>query len=205
MLIFFLFSRRRPCPFHQVHEDKAREAGAGYDGTWVAHPDLVPIAMEEFRKVIGANAHQIARQRPDVTYGPADLLDFTTAGKTYTEAGLRSNINVTIQYLSAWLRGNGAAAINHLMEDVATAEISRSQIWQWIRHGVVLDNGKTVTAEYVRELRADELAKIRAHVGEAFWAKSRAEEAIEIFEKICLCGNESFVEFLTLPAYDYID
>ncbi|KAI9010716.1 malate synthase A [Hyaloraphidium curvatum] len=187
----------------RIHADKKREAEAGYDGTWVAHPDLVPIAMEEFNKVLGTKDHQIDRQRDDVHVTAEELLDFSSAGTSYTEAGLRNSINVTIQYLSSWLRGNGAAAIFNLMEDVATAEISRSQVWHWIRHGVVLENGKTVTAEYVKELREEELASIRKHVGEEFWAKSRVEDALAIFDKICLAPE--FVDFLTIPAYDYIN
>ncbi|HWH14778.1 MAG TPA: malate synthase A [Miltoncostaeaceae bacterium] len=187
----------------KVHEDKKREATAGYDGTWVAHPDLVPIAMEEFDAVLGDRDNQIDRQRDDVHVTAAELLDVRSAGDSFTEAGLRNSVNVTIQYLSSWLRGNGAAAIFNLMEDVATAEISRSQIWQWVHHGVELEGGQKVTADLVREIAQDELRTIREAVGEEFFATSRADEAMQVFEQVCLAPE--FVEFLTLPAYELID
>ncbi|MBA2738560.1 MAG: malate synthase A [Nocardioidaceae bacterium] len=187
----------------KVHEDKRREATAGFDGTWVAHPDLVPVAMEEFDEVLQGRDNQVDRQRDDVTVTAADLLDVSSAEGQITEEGLRSDANVTIQYVSSWLRGNGAAGIYNMMEDAATAEIARSQLWQWIHHGVPLVDGRQVTRELVRTLAAEELDKIRGEVGEEFFAKSRADDAMVIFEQVCL--GEELVEFLTLPAYELLD
>ncbi len=184
----------------KVHEDKRREATAGFDGTWVAHPDLVPVAMEEFDAVLGERDNQLDRQRDDVEVTAADLLDVASAEGQITEEGLHNDVNVTIQYLSSWLRGNGAAAIYNLMEDVATAEIARSQIWQWIHHGVSLTDGRHVTRDLVRDVASDELAKIRDQVGEEFFATSRADDAMEVFEEVCL--SDELVDFLTIPAYE---
>ena len=152
-----------------VREDKEREAKAGFDGTWVAHPDVVPVATEEFDKVLGDRPNQIAKQRPDVDVGAAELLDAAATPGEITEEGLRSDVNVGFQYISFWLGGRGAAGIDNLMEDAATAEISRSQIWQWIRHG-------KVTRERVREVLDEEMAKIHADVGDEVWEKGRPEE-----------------------------
>jgi malate synthase len=187
-----------------VREDKRREAGAGFDGTWVAHPDSVAVAMEEFDAVLGDRPNQVERRRDDVTVTEAELLDVGSTPGEVTEAGLRSNVNVGIQYISSWLRGNGAAAIYGLMEDAATAEISRSQVWQWIRHGVQLADGRTVTPDLVRAVADSELERIRDEVGDDDWfeTEGRPRESRELFEQVALSGAEEFVEFLTLPAYE---
>ena len=147
--------------FESVKADKEREAGAGFDGTWVAHPDSVPVAMEAFDAVLGDRPNQVDRQRDDVAPSADALLAVDDTPGEITEEGLRSNVNVGIQYISSWLRGNGAAGIYGLMEDAATAEISRGQVWQWVRHGAELDDGRKVTPELVRELEDSELEKIR--------------------------------------------
>jgi malate synthase len=189
-----------------VKADKDREAGAGFDGTWVAHPDLVPTAIEAFDAVLGDRPNQLDRQRPDVDVGAAELLDMKSTPGEITEEGLRNDVNVGIQYISSWLRGNGAAAIYGLMEDAATAEIARSQVWQWIRHEVKLEDGRTITPELVRELETSELEKIRAEIGDDAWfeREGRPQESRELFESVALTG-EDFVEFLTLPAYERLD
>jgi malate synthase len=185
----FIPSRRDPevneTALAKVREDKIREAGDGFDGTWVAHPDLVPVAMEEFDRVLRDKPNQVDRQRDEVDVSASDLLNLTVEGGEITEDGLRTNVSVGIRYLESWLRGVGAAAIDNLMEDAATAEISRSQIWQWVRHG-------EITAERAREVLDAELPE-----------GGRFAEAREIFERVALA--DEFVEFLTLPAYDYID
>jgi malate synthase len=186
----------------KVREDKAREAGDGFDGTWVAHPDSVPVAREEFDRVLGERPNQVDRQREEVSVTAADLLDVRVPDGTVTDEGLRNNISVGLQYLESWLRGVGAAAIFNLMEDAATAEISRSQVWQWIRHDARID-GRAVTPELVRRIEEDELGKIREQVGEETYAKSRAADAKALFEQVAL--DQRFVEFLTLPAYELID
>ncbi|MBS0449109.1 MAG: malate synthase A [Proteobacteria bacterium] len=178
-----------------VRGDKRRAAQDGYDGAWVAHPGLVEAAMEEFTAVLGDRPNQFDKQRPDVNVTAADLLDFKPE-TPITEAGLRMNINVGIHYLGAWLAGNGCVPIHNLMEDAATAEISRSQVWQWIRsHKGVLDDGRKVTAELVRTLVPEELAKIKAggHVG-------KFDRAADIF--LTMSTQEAFEEFLTLPLYE---
>ncbi len=187
----------------RVREDKLRESSDGFDGTWVAHPDLVPTAMEPFARALGSRPHQLDRRRDEVRVTAKDLLDVRVPGGEVTEAGLRNNVSVGIQYVASWLRGVGAAAIANLMEDAATAEISRSQVWQWIHHGVVLKDGQTVTRELVRRLEAEELDKLRAAVGAATFEPGRFREAAEVFEQVAL--SDRFVEFLTLPAYDRID
>jgi malate synthase len=183
-----------------VRTDKARDATDGYDGGWVAHPGLVPIAMEEFVKVLGDRPNQIDKKRDDVQVAAADLLNFQPE-TPITEAGLRMNINVGIHYLGSWLAGNGCVPIHNLMEDAATAEISRSQVWQWIRSPKgVLDDGRKVTAEMVRALIPDELAKAKAAVG----GDTRTyDRAAQIFEQ--MSTQESFAEFLTLPLYEEIE
>jgi malate synthase len=186
-----------------VRADKEREVEQGYDGTWVAHPDLVPVAREVFERGLGGAANQLSRQRPDVSVSAAELLSLAETPGAITEAGLRTDVNVGFQYLSFWLGGRGAAAINSLMEDAATAEISRSQIWQWVHHGVALQDGRTVTAELVRQVLDEETAKIRAEVGEETWQAGRPDETREIFERVAL--TEPLVEFLTLEAYEYLD
>ncbi len=183
-----------------VRSDKHRDATDGYDGGWVAHPGLVPIAMEEFVKVLGEKANQIDKKRDDVRVSAADLLNFQPE-TPITEAGLRMNINVGIHYLGSWLAGNGCVPIHNLMEDAATAEISRSQVWQWIRSPKgVLDDGRKVTAEMVRALISEELAKVKASVGGDTRTYDRAGQ---IFEQ--MSTQEAFAEFLTLPLYEEID
>jgi len=182
-----------------VRTDKARDATDGYDGGWVAHPGLVPIAMEEFVKVLGERKNQIDKKRDDVNVSGADLLSFQPE-TPITEAGLRMNINVGIHYLGSWLAGNGCVPIHNLMEDAATAEISRSQVWQWIRSPKgVLDDGRKVTADMVRALIPEELAKVKADVGPN---SPTYDRAAEIFEK--MSTQEAFAEFLTLPLYEEI-
>jgi malate synthase len=184
-----------------VREDKTREATDGYDGTWVAHPGLVPVAREIFDQYM-PTPNQIFRQRDDVHSTAADLLDFAPRGPI-TEQGLRMNINIGLQYLGSWLAGTGCVPIHHLMEDAATAEISRAQIWQWIRspHGV-LDDGRKVTVELFRSLLPQELQNIRKELGETQFAAGEYEAAATMFDR--LTTSEDFVEFLTLPGYDYI-
>jgi malate synthase len=185
----------------KVRADKEREATDGCDGTWVAHPGLVSIAKEVFDKHM-PGPNQYAKQRPDVSYTAKDLLDFKPE-QPITEAGLRNNISVGIQYLGAWLAGNGCVPVFNLMEDAATAEISRSQIWQWIRSPKgVLDDGRKVTAELVRKLLAEELPKVRTHLGEEAWRAGKYERGAQLFETLT---TGEYVEFLTLPAYDLID
>jgi malate synthase len=182
-----------------VRSDKARDATDGYDGGWVAHPGLVPIAMEEFVKVLGDKPNQLGKQRPDVNVAAKDLLDFRPEAPI-TETGLRNNINVGIHYLGSWLAGNGCVPIHNLMEDAATAEISRSQVWQWIRSPKgKLEDGRKVTAEFVRELIPQELDKVKAFVG---GDTKPYERAAQIFEQ--MSTSENFVEFLTLPLYEEI-
>jgi malate synthase len=189
--------------FEAVRADKQREAAAGFDGTWVAHPDSVPVAMEAFDEVLGDRPNQIDKRRDDVQVGPRELLSVAQTPGEVTEEGLRLNVNVGIQYISSWLRGNGAAAIYGLMEDAATAEISRAQVWQWIEHGEVLDDGRPVTPELVRTIAVEELEKIRAEIGDDEWFEhqGRPDLSRSLFERVALSGDE-FVEFLTLPAYD---
>jgi malate synthase len=176
----------------KVRADKEREAGDGHDGTWVAHPGLVPIAMEAFDAVLGDKPNQVDRQRPDVDVTAADLLTFEPDGPI-TEEGLRTNINVGIQYLGAWLAGVGCVPINNLMEDAATAEISRAQLWQWLHFAVELEDGRTLTPALYAQLRDEELAKIGGR------NEGRNGEAIDLLDE--LVTQERFEEFLTVPAY----
>ncbi len=185
----------------KVRQDKLREVTDGCDGTWVAHPGLVPIAKEMFDKHM-PTPNQYSRQRTDVSFGAKDLLNFQPSSPI-TEVGLRNNISVGIQYLGAWLAGNGCVPVFNLMEDAATAEISRSQIWQWIRSEKGrLDDGRKVTVELFRTLLADELPKVKTHLGEAAWNEGKYEEAARLFDRIT---TGEYVEFLTLPAYELID
>jgi len=185
----------------KVRQDKLREVTDGCDGTWVAHPGLVPIAKEVFDAHM-PKANQYDKQRPDVNVTAKDLLDFRPE-TPITEAGLRNNINVGIQYLGAWLGGNGCVPVFNLMEDAATAEISRSQIWQWIRSPKgKLDDGRKVTVELFRTLLKEELPKVREYLGEEGWKAGRYEEAAKLFDQIT---TGDYVEFLTLPAYKLID
>src|SRR6478672_922669 len=184
----------------KVRADKLREVTDGCDGTWVAHPGLVPIAKAIFDEYM-PTPNQYSKQRPDVTYTARDLLDFQPE-QPITEGGLRNNINVGIQYLGAWLAGNGCVPVYNLMEDAATAEISRSQIWQWIRSPKgVLSDGRKVTVALFRELLADEMPKIKSYLGEDGWNAGRYTEAAQLFDDMC---TGDYVEFLTLPAYEWI-
>ena len=188
----FIPSRRDPevnaVALAKVREDKDREAGQGFDGTWVAHPDLVPVAMEIFDRVLGDRPNQLDRQRPEVTASAAALLDVEATPGEITDEGLRNNVSVGIQYLAAWLQGSGAVAIFNLMEDAATSEISRSQVWQWLRH-------ERVSLAEVERAIGEEVAKL----GDGY------DEARALFEQVALPderGGDEFVEFLTLPAYE---
>jgi len=186
----------------RVREDKLREVTDGCDGTWVAHPGLVPVAREVFDQHM-PQPNQYGKQRPDVNFGARDLLSFQPEAPI-TENGLRNNISVGIQYLGAWLAGNGCVPVFNLMEDAATAEISRSQIWQWIRSPKgVLDDGRKVTKELFRRLLAEELPKVRNYLGDEAWQAGKYQEGARLFEEITT--NDSYVEFLTLPAYGLID
>src|SRR2546429_1716767 len=185
----------------RVRADKRREAGDGHDGTWVAHPGLVAIAMEEFDAVM-KTPNQIDRKREDVHVTATDLLKVPDG--TITEAGLRNNVSVSLQYLESWLRGSGCVPINNLMEDAATVEISRAQIWQSIHNPKgILDDGRKVTIELYQELARDELEKIRLAVGERKFARRKFQTAAQIFDIIIT--DDQFVEFLTLPAYQYLN
>jgi len=186
-----------------VRNDKEREVSQGYDGTWVAHPDLVPVAREVFEQGLNGSPNQVDRRRDDVHVTAGELLDLAATPGHITEKGLRTDVNVGFQYISFWLTGRGAAAINSMMEDAATAEISRSQIWQWVHHGVQLEEGPTVTRELVRQILDEETAKIREAVGDEVWRAGRPEETREIFEGVAL--STELIEFLTIPAYEYLD
>jgi malate synthase len=201
----FIPSRKDPevnrVALEKVKADKEREAAAGFDGTWVAHPDLVTIAMAEFDAVLGDRPNQIDKQRPDVHVSADDLLAANQTPGERTSVGLRTNVDVGIRYIESWLRGNGAAAIHNLMEDAATAEISRSQVWQWIHNDVVLaDTGDQVTVELVRKVADEVTAEVRTEIGDDGYDAGRWAEAREIFEEVALADD--FVDFLTLPAYD---
>jgi malate synthase len=187
----------------RVREDKRREAAQGCDGTWVAHPDLVPVAMEEFDAVLGARPNQVDRLRPEVSVGAGDLLDTRIEGGTVTLEGVRTNVGVGVRYLASWLTGQGAAGIDNLMEDVATSEISRSQIWQWVRHRAPLADGGTVDAALVTRVADQEMAATEAAIGAEAYAAGRFAEARRVFEAVAL--GPDFVDFLTLPAYELID
>jgi malate synthase len=188
----FIPSRRDPevneVALAKVREDKEREASQGFDGTWVAHPDLVPVALAEFDRVLAGRPNQVERQRDDVAADAAALLDVASTPGEITDDGLRNNVSVGIQYLAAWLNGSGAVAIFDLMEDAATSEISRSQVWQWLRHG-------KVAREDVDRAIAEETAKLAGAPG--------LDEARALFEEVAT--GEEFVEFLTLPAYEHLD
>jgi malate synthase len=186
-----------------VREDKEREVSQGYDGTWVAHPDLVPVAREVFERGLNGRPNQLERQRDDVQVSAGDLQDLAATPGAITEAGLRTNANVGFQYVSFSVTGRGAAAINSLMEDAATAEISRTQIWQWVHHGAELEDGRTITGELVRTILDEETARIREEVGEETWQAGRPVETREIFDSVALAPE--LVEFLTLVAYRYLD
>ncbi|MBN0040392.1 malate synthase A [Cellulosimicrobium cellulans] len=196
----FIPDRRRPDvterAFEQVRADKRREATDGFDGTWVAHPDLIEVARGEFDAVLGDRPHQVSRLRDDVEVGQHELLDIGSArraGATVTAAGLRSNVSVGVRYLESWLRGVGAAAIDHLMEDAATAEISRSQVWQWIASGTRTENGVPITRERVEALLAEIVDDLPRTPG------NRIDDAANVFRAVALA--EDFPTFLTIGAY----
>jgi malate synthase len=203
----FIPSRKDPdvtaVALAKVREDKEREAGDGCDGTWVAHPDLVPVAKEIFDEALGDRRNQLDVMRDEVDVGAPDLLDFSISGAKVTEAGVRNNVGVAILYIESWLRGVGAAALFNLMEDAATAEIARSQIWQWIRAGATLEDGRVVDRELVQGIEEEEMDKIAEVVGDEAFTSGRFKEAQAVFERVAL--EDGFEEFLTLPAYEYLD
>ncbi|WP_293856709.1 malate synthase A [uncultured Alsobacter sp.] len=186
--------------FDKVRNDKQREAADGHDGTWVAHPDLVPVAMEVFDRLMPSQ-NQLNKLRDDVNIIREDMLQVHPGRRT--ENGLRENIRVGVQYIEAWLRGRGAVPLYNLMEDAATAEISRAQIWQWLYHGATLSDGRVVTPELFREVMADEMAKVREAIGPELYDKGRFGEATALFAEMSLAKD--FAEFLTLPAYKLLD
>ncbi|MBA2415129.1 MAG: malate synthase A [Geodermatophilaceae bacterium] len=183
----------------KVREDKTREAGDGFDGSWVAHPDLVPVCREVFDGVLGDRPNQLDKLREDVSVSAAQLLDVAGTPGEVTEAGLRNNVSVGIQYLESWLRGSGAVGINNMMEDAATAEISRSQVWQWLHNEVELADGSQVTRELVERIIDEEMDAIRSARGEDAFAEGRWDEARSTFTEMAL--SEEYADFLTLPAY----
>jgi malate synthase len=197
----FIPNRRDPVvtenALAKVREDKLREFGDGCDGTWVAHPDLVPTVLEIANAALGDKPNQKERLRDDVRVQDSQITAVGVPGGTITEAGLRLNISVGLQYVNAWLGGNGAAAINNLMEDAATAEISRSQIWQWIHNSAKLEDGRPVTRALYQQLRDEELAKLGGT------AVDHYETATEIMDKVSL--SDEFIEFLTLIGYEHLD
>lgn len=183
----------------KVRADKEREANDGHDGTWVAHPGLVPIARDVFDEKM-PEANQIARARQDVHVTQADLLK--VAGGAITEDGLRNNLNVGIQYVEAWLGGQGCVPIYNLMEDAATAEISRAQVWQWLKHGAALEDGAAIDAKMVERLTTEELARVKDLVGEERFESGHYEEAASLF--LGMVTADDFADFLTLPAYERV-
>lgn len=187
----------------KVAEDKEREAANGHDGTWVAHPDLIEVARDAFTARLGDRPNQIERLRDDVEASAAGLLDFTVEGGVITGAGVRTNVDVAIRYLAAWLCGNGAVAIYNLMEDAATAEISRSQLWQWVHHGVVTAEDRKVDEPFVREIAAEELARLASELGPEGFERGRFEAAWSLLEQLIFAHD--FEDFLTIPAYELID
>ncbi|MEU0523471.1 malate synthase A [Streptomyces niveus] len=202
----FIPSRRDPevnkVAFAKVKDDKDREAADGFDGSWVAHPDLVPIALASFDAVLGERPNQKDRLREDVSVTAAELIAVDSLDAKPTYQGLIGAVQVGIRYIEAWLRGLGAVAIFNLMEDAATAEISRSQIWQWINAGVVFENGETATADLARKIAADELAAIRGEIGEEAFTAGKWQQAHDLLLTVAL--DENYEEFLTLPAYEQL-
>ncbi|HAQ22476.1 MAG: malate synthase A [Acidimicrobiaceae bacterium] len=186
----------------KVKEDKRREANDGCDGTWVAHPDLVTVAEVEFNAILDQGLNQVGRLRPDVVVSADDLLSVEDTGGRITRSGLETNVYVGLRYLASWLSGSGAAAINNLMEDAATAEISRAQIWQWVQHGRTLEDGVPVTADLVRSTIDAQLATIAEELDKETFASLPFDEARMVFEQVALASE--FVEFLTLPAYELL-
>ncbi|MEP6760854.1 MAG: malate synthase A [Sporichthyaceae bacterium] len=186
--------------FDKVRDDKTREVGDGFDGSWVAHPGMVALCTEVFDRVLGDRPNQLDKTRDEVSVTAEQLLDVKSTPGAVTESGLRSNISVGVQYLEAWLRGTGAVGINNLMEDAATAEISRSQVWQWLHNDVRLDDGQVVTRELVERLIEEELDAIRAKVGDESFAAGGWDDARALFTEMAV--SDDFAEFLTLPAYE---
>ena len=199
----FIPNRRDPevtaAALEKVRADKSREAGDGFDGSWVAHPDLVPVCQEIFDEVLGKRPNQLDRLRPEVHVTADQLLDIKSTPGEATFAGVQAAVDVGVRYIQSWLSGNGAAAIHNLMEDAATAEISRSQLWQWVHNGTVLSDGQVVTADLVRQV----LAEVKASLIKASLAGDHLDDACALFEQVAL--DEEFVDFLTLPAYAKID
>src|ERR1700733_12647403 len=199
----FIPSRRDPevnaKALAKVREDKARESGDGFDGSWVAHPDLVPVCQDVFDAVLGDRPNQLGKLRDDVQVSAADLLAVAKTPGGITEAGLRNNISVGLQYLANWLAGTGAVAIFNLMEDAATAEISRSQVWQWLHNDVILAEGQQVTVGLVEQIIGEELAGIREQYGAAF-DPAQFDQAVALFKEVALADD--YADFLTIPAYE---
>ena len=199
----FIPSRRDPevnaVALAKVRDDKTRESADGFDGSWVAHPDLVGLCKEVFDAALGDKPNQLDRQREEVSVTAGELLAIGKTPGAITEAGLRNNVSVALQYLATWLGGNGAVAIFNLMEDAATAEISRSQIWQWLHNDITLDDGPRVTRDLVEQIITEELGKIREAYGAAF-DEPRFEQAVTLFTEVALADD--YAEFLTLPAYE---
>jgi malate synthase len=186
--------------FRKLAEDKTREAGDGFDGSWVAHPGMVEACREAFDAVLGDRPNQLDNLREDVDVSAADLLDVRSTPGDVTEEGLRSNVRVGIQYLESWLRGSGAVGIDNLMEDAATAEISRSQVWQWLHNGVELAGGGTVTRDLVEGVVEDEMARIRERTDQATYDAGRWDDARALYTETAL--SDDYPDFLTLPAYE---
>src|SRR5256885_7518809 len=203
----FVPSRKDPAAnevaFTKVREDKTREANDGFDGTWVAHPDLVPVAGQVFDRALQGKPNQLGRVRDDVDVTARDLLDVRVPGGNITEAGLRSNVRVAIQYLEAWLRGTGAVTISNLMEDTATAEIARSLVWQWVHPGARLEDERTVNEGLVRQIGDEELDRLRMEARPCAQTRGRFREARKLFDEIAL--KEPLVDFLTIQAYELLE
>jgi malate synthase len=184
----------------KVRNDKEREAQAGHDGTWIAHPELAPIALKAFDKVM-PDANQLKNLREDVSITSSDLLQVPSGD--ITESGMRTNIRVGIQYVEAWLLGNGCVPLYHLMEDAATAEISRSQLWQWIHHEAKLNDGRQITVHLFDEWMTEEMEAIQSEIGEKRFSSGKFSEASSLFSE--MIKKDEFDEFLTLPAYNYLN
>jgi malate synthase len=186
--------------FAKVRDDKTREAADGFDGSWVAHPGMVELCKEVFTEVLGDRPNQLDKLREDVHVTADQLLDVASTPGDVTEEGLRNNVRVGIQYLESWLRGSGAVGINNLMEDAATAEISRSQVWQWLHNDVELSNGHRVTRQLVESIIDAEMAAIRVRLGEEAFSQGRWDDARTTFTQMALA--DEYADFLTLPAYE---
>jgi len=189
--------------FSKVTADKTREAADGCDGTWVAHPDLVTLVTDIFDEVLGEKPNQIMKQRTDVGVSAADLTRFSVPQGEITREGVRQNVDIAIQYLASWLSGAGAVGIYNLMEDAATAEISRSQIWQWVRSAANTTDGTTISPEYVRKVADQEMDRLRAELGHTRYNEARFDDARLLFEDVALADD--FPNFLTIPAYEILE